>query len=129
MPRPNTTDEYIASFAPDVQEALQQVRSAIKKAAPDAEEVISYAMPGYKLYGLLVCFGAHAEHIGFYPTPSAIEKFRKEIANYKWAKGSVQFPLNEPLPLSLIQKMVQFRVKENKGNAALKIKAKKKASV
>jgi uncharacterized protein YdhG (YjbR/CyaY superfamily) len=89
------------------------MKATIKKAAPKAEEVISYGMPAFKFHGLLVWFAAYTRHIGFYPRVSAIQAFKKEIAKYKNAKGSVQFPLHKPLPLALIKKMVQYRVKEN----------------
>lgn len=118
MTKPATIDEYISGFPPETQEIMEQLRAAIKAAAPQAEEVISYAMPGYKLNGMLVWFGAHANHIGFYPRGSGIETFEKELAGYKVSKGTVQFPLNKPLPIGLIKKMVKFRVKENMAKAA-----------
>ncbi|TDQ09205.1 iron chaperone [Pedobacter metabolipauper] len=108
-----TIDEYIADFPEDIQEMLQQVRESIKKAAPYAEEKISYAMPTFTLNGNLVHFAGYKNHIGFYPAPSGIEKFKEELSVYKGAKGSVQFPLNKPMPLALISKIVAFRVKEN----------------
>ena len=89
------------------------MRTAIKKAAPKAEEGIGYKMPAYKLNGVLVYFAGYAKHIGFYATPTGHEQFKKELSVYKEGKGSVQFPLNEPLPISLITKIVKFRVKEN----------------
>jgi uncharacterized protein YdhG (YjbR/CyaY superfamily) len=110
---PKNTDEYISQFPVKQQKALEEIRKAIKAAAPKAEEVISYSMPAYKLNGMLVYFAGYENHIGFYPTPSGIEAFKKELANYKSAKGSVQFPIDQPLPLALIKKMVQFRIKEN----------------
>jgi uncharacterized protein YdhG (YjbR/CyaY superfamily) len=126
---PKSTDEYISQFAGKQQKALQEIRKAIKSAAPQAEEVISYSMPAYKLNGMLVYFAGYENHIGFYPTPSGIEAFKKELAIYKSAKGSVQFPIDQPLPLALIKKMVQFRIKENtesnKTKAAV-VKAKSK---
>jgi uncharacterized protein YdhG (YjbR/CyaY superfamily) len=106
-------DEYISRFPPKAQKLLQQLRATIRKAAPDAEEVISYAMPGYKLHGLLVCFAGYSKHIGFYPTPSAIAAFQEQLASYKKAKGSVQFPLNNRLPLTVIAAMIKFKRKEN----------------
>jgi uncharacterized protein YdhG (YjbR/CyaY superfamily) len=111
---PKNTDEYISQFPVKQQKALEEIRKAIKAAAPKAEEVISYSMPAYKLNGMLVYFAGYENHIGFYPTPSGIEAFKKELAVYKSAKGSVQFPIDQPLPLALIKKMVQFRIKENK---------------
>ena len=109
-------DDYIANFPEDVQKVLEQVRVTIQKAAPQAEEAISYQMPTFKLNGNLVHFAAWKNHIGFYPTPSGTKEFQKEIAKYVFAKGSIQFPLNEPMPLALITKIVNFRVKENEGN-------------
>jgi len=106
-------DQYIADFPKGVQNILKQIRSTIIKAAPKAEEIISYNMPSYKYNGMLVHFAGYKNHIGFYPTPSGIEKFKDELSIYKGAKGSVQFPLDEPLPVSLITKIVKFRVKEN----------------
>jgi len=108
-------DDYIANFPEDVQKVLEQVRVTIQKAAPQAEEAISYQMPTFKLNGNLVHFAAWKNHIGFYPTPSGTKEFQKEIAKYVFAKGSIQFPLNEPMPLALITKIVNFRVKENEG--------------
>lgn len=108
-----TVDEYIVSFPNNIQKILRQLRTTIKKSAPDAEEVISYGMPAYRQNGILVYFAVHKSHIGFYPTPTGIEAFKKEIADYKWAKGSVQFPLDKPLPLGLITEIVKFRVREN----------------
>ena len=106
-------DEYIATFPEEIQEVLQDVRITIHKAAPEAEEAISYQMPTFKLNGNLVHFAAWKNHIGFYPTPSGTKEFQKEIAKYAFAKGSIQFPLNEPMPLALITKIVKFRVKES----------------
>ena len=111
--KPNNVEEYIAAFPADVQDILQQVRAAIQKAAPDAEETIAYAMPAYKLHGPLVYFAGYAGHIGFYATPTGHEAFKKELSKYKEGKGSVQFPIDQPMPLSLIAKIVKFRVKEN----------------
>ncbi|WP_153976975.1 iron chaperone [Paenibacillus xylanilyticus] len=113
-------DEYISRFAPDVQVRLQALRQIIREAAPNAEEKISYQMPTYALHGNLVHFAAYKNHIGFYPAPSGIEAFRDELSAYKGAKGSVQFPLNQPLPEELIRRIVEFRVKENVEKAAEK---------
>lgn len=115
---PVTIDEYIAGFPPDVQAILQKIRATIRKAAPQAIETISYQLPTFTLHGNLVHFAAFKNHIGFYPTPSGIEKFQKELAGYKSAKGSVQFPLDKPIPYGLISKIVKFRVKENLAKAA-----------
>ncbi len=118
-------DSYIAGFPPDTQEQLQHIRNIIKKVAPKAEEVISYQMPAYKLDGMLVYFAGYKGHIGFYPTPSAIKAFKDELSIYKGAKGSVQFPLGEKLPASLITKIVKFRIAENKAAALIKAESKK----
>ena len=123
MLKPQNVAQYIAGFPPDIQEKLNAVRSTIKKAAPNAEEVISYNMPAYKLNGMLLWFAAHSKHIGIYPRVSGIEAFKKELSIYKSAKGSVQFPHNQKLPLALIAKIVRFRVNENTAKA----KAKKKS--
>lgn len=106
-------DDYIAGFEPAVQERLQQMRGTILKAAPNAEELISYMMPAYKYHGVLVYFAGYKNHIGFYATPNGHQAFKKELSKYKQGKGSVQFPINEPLPLSLVRKIVKFRVKQN----------------
>jgi len=111
--KPDTIDEYIDAYPKDIQKLLKQVKTAIKKAAPGAEEVISYSMPAFKLNGLLVWFAAHTHHIGFYPKASGIEHFKKEITKYKSSKGAVQFPVNEPLPIALITEIVKFRANEN----------------
>ncbi len=110
-------DEYIAGFPVDTREMLEQLRASIIKAAPMAEEVISYGMPAFKWNGVLVYFAAYSKHIGFYPTASGIESFKKELSNYKWSKGTVQFPLDKPLPLALVRKIVKFRVKHNSQKA------------
>ncbi len=108
-----SVDEYISGFPDDVQKILEQLRTAIKEVAPQAEEVISYGMPAFKFNGILVWFGAHTNHTGFYPRVSAMEAFKKELSVYKSAKGSVQFPFDKPLPVELIKRIVQFRVDEN----------------
>lgn len=115
-------DDYIASFPKETQILLEQLRAIIKEAAPEATETISYAMPSYKLNGVLVYFGAYAKHIGFYPTGSAIATFKEELSGYKGSKGTVQFPLNKALPLELIAKMVRWRVNENLIKASTKKK-------
>ena len=117
---PKDIDEYIARFPPEVQEILGKIREAITKAAPAAEEKISYQIPAFTLKGNLVYFAAFKKHIGFYPRTTAIAKFKKELSAYKGAKGSVQFPLDKPMPLGLISKIVKFRVKENLEQAAAK---------
>lgn len=117
-----TIDEYIAQFTPEVQEILKTLREVIKEAAPEAEEKISYQMPAFALQGNLVYFAAFRNHIGFYPTPSGISAFRDELSRFKSAKGSVQFPLSQPIPYDLIRKIVIFRVAENIEKANLKVK-------
>jgi uncharacterized protein YdhG (YjbR/CyaY superfamily) len=119
---PKNIDEYIAGFPADVQAMLQQVRATISKAAPDADEAIKYQLPTFVLNGNLVHFGAFKKHIGFYPTPSGIEGFKADLAKYQGAKGSVQFPLDKPMPLALISKIVKFRVSESRTKAAAKKK-------
>ena len=113
MTKPGNIDEYIKGFPKEIQQLLEQVRQTIKKAAPLANEAISYGMPAFKLNGLLLWFAAYSKHIGFYPKASGIEKFKEELSIYKGAKGSVQFPLDKSLPLNLITKIVKFRVTEN----------------
>jgi uncharacterized protein YdhG (YjbR/CyaY superfamily) len=120
--KPSTIDEYIAGFPPDVQEILEKIRVTIQKAAPQAEETINYRMPTFSLNGNLVHFAAYQKHIGFYPVPTGIEKFRKELSVYAVGKGSVQFPLDKPIPYDLISKIVKFRVEENLKKAAEKSK-------
>jgi uncharacterized protein YdhG (YjbR/CyaY superfamily) len=115
-------DSYIKLQPKDVQVILEKVREAISKAAPEAEETINYGIPTFTLNGNLVHFAAYKSHIGFYPTPSAIEAFKKELSVYEGAKGSVQFPLDKPMPLTLISKIVKYRVKENLAKAAAKAK-------
>ena len=106
-------EEYISKFPKDVQKILQQIRATIKKAAPKAIEVISYGMPAFKQIKVLVYFGAGKNHIGFYPTPNAIICFSKELATYKTSKGAIQFPLDKKIPLTLISRITQFRIKED----------------
>jgi uncharacterized protein YdhG (YjbR/CyaY superfamily) len=107
-----TIDEYIETFTKDVQSILEKTRETIRKAAPGAVEAISYQIPTFKLNDNLVHFAAFKNHIGFYPTPSGIEAFKKELSQYKGANGSVQFPLNRPIPYDLLEKIVIFRSKE-----------------
>src|SRR5918911_4865264 len=111
QPGPKTIDEYIAGFPEDVQAILQKIRLTIRKAAPEAEEKISYQMPTFTLKGKnLVHFAAFKKHIGFYPVPTGIEEFKKELSVYEGAKGSVRFPIDRPIPFDLIGKIVKFRV-------------------
>lgn len=116
-------DEYIESFPPETQKILKEIRATIKASAPQAEEKISYQMPTFFLNGNLIHFAAFKNHIGLYPTPSGTEAFKEEIAKYKAAKGSIQLPLDEPMPLKLISRIVKFRVAEN----LQKVKAKGKS--
>ncbi|HII85792.1 TPA: DUF1801 domain-containing protein [Candidatus Bathyarchaeota archaeon] len=108
-----TVDEYIAFFPNNLQIKLQELRQTIRESAPDAEEVISYGMPAYRLSGILVYFAAFKKHIGFYPTSSGVEAFREELSDYETSKGTIRFPLNKPIPLELVTKIVKFRVDEN----------------
>lgn len=120
-----TIDEYIAGFPKEVQTILKRIRTTVQKAAPDAEETINYGIPTFTLKGNLVHFAGFKSHIGFYPTPSGIVKFKKELSAYEGAKGSVKFPLDQPIPYGLIARITKFRVKENlerakKGKRTLK---------
>lgn len=110
-----TIDEYIAEFPPGIRKMLQELRALIRATAPEATEKISYAIPTFFLKKNLVHFAAFEKHIGFYPGPTGIEAFKEELKPYKSAKGSVQFPLGEPLPMDLIRRIVEFRVAENTG--------------
>ena len=113
MEKANNVEEYVAGFPAETQAVLQQVRAAIKAAAPDAVECIAYAMPAYKLNGKpLVYFAGYARHIGFYATPTGHAEFAEELSKFKQGKGSVQFPLSQPMPLDLIERIVKFRVME-----------------
>ena len=120
-PVPKNIDEYIAGYPKGVQKLLEQVRNTIKKAAPKAEEKINYGIPTFTLNGNLVHFGAFKNHIGFYAAPTGHKAFEKELSVYKTGKGSVQFPIDQPMPLALIAQIVKFRVIEN----SEKMKAKK----
>ena len=106
-------DEYIASFPQNIQSILQELRQAIHEAAPNAEETISYQMPAFKQNGVLVYFAAFKNHIGFFPTASGVEAFKDKLGAYKTSKGTIQFPLNQPMPLDLVKELVRFRVKQN----------------
>jgi uncharacterized protein YdhG (YjbR/CyaY superfamily) len=110
-----TIDEYIAAFPKEVQDVLEKIRSAIRESAPKAEEAISYGIPAFRLNGSRgsVYFAGWKNHIGFYPTPSGIEAFKKEMAPFKQEKGSVQFPLDKPIPYDLVKKIVRYKVTEN----------------
>lgn len=122
MLQPVDVDAYIAAFPEETQVLLQSMRSIITKAAPKAQEIISYGMPAYKQDSVLVYFAGYKQHIGFYPTSSGIKNFTKEIAIYKNSKGAVQFPLDKPLPSKLITQIVKFRVAETKEKAKNKKK-------
>jgi uncharacterized protein YdhG (YjbR/CyaY superfamily) len=112
----DTIDDYIAGFPPETQQVLQEVRSIVRAAAPGATETISYAMPTFDLNGRhLVHFAGYPKHIGFYPIPTGIEAFKEELKPYKQGRGSVQFPLGQPLPRDLIRRIVEFRAAENRG--------------
>src|SRR4051794_22687295 len=115
-------DSYIQSFPQPTREILEKVRSTINLAAPDAEEAISYQMPTFKLAGNLVHFAAFKNHIGFYPAPNGVDHFKEELAAYKQGKGSIQFPLDQPIPYELIDKIVRYRVDQNKSRVGLKKK-------
>lgn len=118
----DTMDEFIANSPKEAQAPLRKIRALIRKAAPGAEETINYGIPTFKLNGNLVHFAGFKSHIGFYPAPAGIEKFKRELSAYETAKGSVKFPLDAPIPYDLIERIVRFRVKENleKGKAAKK---------
>lgn len=123
MKKADTIDAYIADFSSDIQELLNQMRSTIHKAAPKAEEAISYGMPTFKLHGNLVHFAAAKNHIGFYPAPSGIVAYEDELKNkYEYSKGAIQFPIDKKLPLALVTKITKFRVKENEEKAKSKKK-------
>ena len=119
-----TIDTYFAGFPEATQVLLEQVRQTVRDAAPDAEEAISYGIPTLKLNGNLVHFAAFKNHIGFYPAPQGLDAFKEELSHYKGAKGSVQFPLDQPLPLDLITKITKYRVEQNRTEAEVKRKKK-----
>lgn len=113
MDKSEEVDNYIASFPAETREVLELMRSTIKEAAPEAVEIMNYGIPTLTLHGNLVHFGGFKKHVGFYPAPSGIKAFQEELSVYKGAKGSIQFPLEQPLPLDLIKRIVKFRVEEN----------------
>lgn len=125
----NTIDEYILKFPAEVQAILQVLRQIIKEAAPEAEEKINYQMPTFYLHGNLVHFAAYKNHIGFYPAPTGIEAFKKELSVYKGAKGSVQFPIDKSVPFELIREIVKYRVNENMRKAEEKSEKKNDVNV
>jgi uncharacterized protein YdhG (YjbR/CyaY superfamily) len=108
-------DEYISTLPKEVQVILEEMRQAIRAAAPEAEEAISYQMPAFKQKGVLVWFAAFKDHIGFFPTASGVEEFREELSGYETSKGTIRFPIDKPIPLDLVKKIVEFRLKENLG--------------
>ncbi len=114
MKKPADVDAYIAAFPKEIQERLGQMRAIIKKAAPEAEEVISYNMPAYKKNGILVYFAGYKNHTGFYPTATPMKAFAEVLAAYKSSKGAVQFPHDKRLPVGVITKMVKYKLRENK---------------
>ena len=120
----NSTDieAYISGFPEAIQKLLQEIRATIKKAAPEAEEVISYGMPAFRQNGMLVWYAAFKNHIGFYPIPSGIEAFKEELSAFKGTKGSVHFPFDKPLPVDLISRIVSFRLSENMIKESVKMK-------
>jgi uncharacterized protein YdhG (YjbR/CyaY superfamily) len=122
---PTDIDEYIAGFPPDVQKRLKKLRTTIKKAAPQAQEAIKYRMPTFRLHGNLIHFAAYKNHIGLYPAPTAIAKFKKELSPYASAKGSARFPLDRPIPFDLVGRIVRFRVQEDLRRAAARKKRKR----
>ncbi len=108
-----TVGDYVASYPKETQEKLKILRSLVKKLAPKAEEMVRYGMPAYKMIGKpLVYFAAYEKHIGFYPTPSGVKAFQKDLKNYKTSKGAIQIPMTEKIPVSLATKIIKFRLKE-----------------
>jgi uncharacterized protein YdhG (YjbR/CyaY superfamily) len=114
--KPATIDEYIAQFPSDVQTIMNKLRSVIKETAPQAQERISYGMPGFYFKGMLVWFGGYKNHIGFYPTGEGVEAFKSELGGYKISKGAIQLPLDQPIPYDLVRKIVKNRLKANLKN-------------
>ena len=117
-----TINEYISEFPEEIRVILEQIRETIQQAAPEAKEAVRYGMPTFVLNGNLVHFAAYKNHIGFYPAPSGIDAYLDELAVYRSGKGTIQFPLDKPIPIHLIQKVVEFRVKENLGKRKGKVK-------
>ena len=113
MKKPENVDAYIASFPVDAQVLLKQMRKAVKDTAPQAEEIISYGIPAFRFKGMLVWFAAHTNHIGLYPRGSGIEEFAEQLKGHKVSKGTIQFPLDKPIPVDLIAAIVKFRLEEN----------------
>lgn len=121
-------DQYIAKFPPETQEQLEAIRAIIRKAAPKAEEVINYAMPGYKMNKVIVWFAGYKSHVGFYPTPGPIKEFAAALKRYKTTKGAIQFPLEEKIPAALVTKIVKYRLKEDAEQVKIKPVTKNKRS-
>lgn len=119
-----TVDEYLSALPAKSRTMMKSLRGVIKKAAPEAEEMISYNMPAFKFNGMLVYYAAHKEHIGFYPFSSAIKAFEKDLSGYETSKGTIKFPLDQPIPVGLVNKIIKFRVKENSAKAIAKKKSK-----
>lgn len=119
---PKTVDEYLATFPPATKTLLKKIRATIKAAAPQADEIISYGIAGYKYHGILIYFAGFTNHVSIYPAPRSHEIFKQELAGYKGGKGTVQFPLDKPIPLKMITWIVQFRAKENAEKTKKKIK-------
>lgn len=124
---PKNIDEYIAGFPTDVQEILQEIRTTIRRAAPGAEEKISYQIPSFAWHGNLIHFAAFKKHIGLYPAPRGVAEFKEELSAYEGGKGTLQFPLDKPVPFDLIRRIVQFRMEENLEVAKTKTKTKAKS--
>ncbi|HET9826173.1 MAG TPA: DUF1801 domain-containing protein [Chitinophagaceae bacterium] len=120
-----TVEEYISTFPTRTRAILEQMRKTIKEVAPAAEELISYNMPAFKQNGMLVWYAAYQQHIGFYPTPSAIKEFEADLVKFNTSKGAIQFPIENPVPLTLVKKIVKFRVRQNLEKARAKAKAEK----
>ncbi|HTI90404.1 MAG TPA: DUF1801 domain-containing protein [Puia sp.] len=117
-----TVEEYLATFPPKTKKFLKDLRATIKQAAPQAEETISYNMPAFKLHGMLIWYAGYKEHIGLYPKTTVIQAFKKDLEEYKQSKGTIQFPLDQPLPLDLITRIVKYRIRENLEAAKNKVK-------
>ena len=122
MQSPADVDTYIQSFPQQTQTLLNQLRATIKQAAPNAAELISYGMPTYKHHGALIHFAGYEKHIGLYPAPAAITLFAQELSRYKTSKGAIQLPLNEPLPLDLVTRIVMFRIADDEEKYQIKKK-------
>lgn len=115
-----TVDQYLSAFPSSTKALLKKMRETVKEVAPQAEELISYNMPAFRWNGMLVWYAANKQHIGFYPTPSAIQTFAQELSQYKTSKGAIQFPIDKPIPTSVVKKIVKFRVKQNLEKAKAK---------